>query len=593
LSQSSNYQLKAGAVSERSYLEEISIRSLGIIDQSTLELGKGLNVLTGETGAGKTMILTALSLVLGGKSDSSLVRTGSDRLVASAQFILPKAIDEISSIADESGADISEGSLVLTRTVNSDGKSKAVAGGTTVPAATLVNFADHLVEIHGQAANHQIVKSARQRELLDRFAGSELSKALANYQEALTVYNDLKARIKSMRESSSKRDREIADLEEFIKGWIKLKPTRGEYAEVANQIARLSSVEDLRSASDGANQSLSDETSGSLTSLGAARRFLDIAKGKDSKLDQIAAAVAEGFFILDEAARDLSSYLSALEADPAKLDALQLRKADIIAFIKKWGGAADPDAELIALSEKAKTARSTIADLNGGEDRIAELDVEMQGAKKKLLNQAKSLTKIRTAAATILSEAVSKEIHALSMPHTQFYISINSPDYEGSLKESDFTILGCDEVIMQIQGHRDGPLIALGKGASGGEMSRIMLALEVVLAQTHPVGTYIFDEVDAGVGGKAAIEVGRRLAALAQHSQVIVVTHLPQVAAWADTHFVVKKSSDGSISQSDVEKLDTQNRIEEIARMLAGLEGSSSAREHAAELLAMRESISR
>ena len=580
-------------MSERSYLEEISIRSLGIIDQSTLELGKGLNVLTGETGAGKTMILTALSLVLGGKSDSSLVRIGSDRLVASAQFVLPKTNSEISSIADESGADISEGSLVLTRTVNSDGKSKAVAGGTTVPAATLVNFADHLVEIHGQAANHQIVKSARQRELLDRFAGSELAKAMSAYQGALSTYNDLKARIKSMRENSTKRDREIADLEEFLKGWSKLKPSRGEYAEVANQIARLSSVEDLRSASDGANQALSDETSGSLTSLGAARRFLDIAKGKDSRLDEIASVVAEGFFVLDEAARDLSSYLSALEADPAKLDALQVRKAEIIAFIKKWGSAADPDAELIALSEKAKTARATIADLTGGEDRIAELESEMQGAKKELLSQAKLLTKIRTSAALKLSESVSTEIHALSMPHTEFSISINSADYEGSLKESDFTILGCDEVIMQIQGHRDGPLIALGKGASGGEMSRIMLALEVVLAQTHPVGTYIFDEVDSGVGGKAAIEVGRRLAALAKHSQVIVVTHLPQVAAWADTHFVVKKSDDGSISQSDVEKLDNQNRIEEIARMLAGLEGSSSAREHAAELLAMRESISR
>ena len=580
-------------MSERSYLEEISIRSLGIIDQSTLELGKGLNVLTGETGAGKTMILTALSLVLGGKSDSSLVRIGSDRLVASAHFVLPKTNSEISSIADESGADISEGSLVLTRTVNSDGKSKAVAGGTTVPAATLVNFADHLVEIHGQAANHQIVKSARQRELLDRFAGSELAKAMSAYQGALSTYNNLKARIKSMRENSTKRDREIADLEEFLKGWSKLKPTRGEYAEVANQIARLSSVEDLRSASDGANQALSDETSGSLTSLGAARRFLDIAKGKDSRLDEIASVVAEGFFVLDEAARDLSSYLSALEADPAKLDALQVRKAEIIAFIKKWGSAADPDAELIALSEKAKTARATIADLTGGEDRIAELESEMQGAKKELLSQAKLLTKIRTSAALKLSESVSTEIHALSMPHTEFSISINSADYEGSLKESDFTILGCDEVIMQIQGHRDGPLIALGKGASGGEMSRIMLALEVVLAQTHPVGTYIFDEVDSGVGGKAAIEVGRRLAALAKHSQVIVVTHLPQVAAWADTHFVVKKSDDGSISQSDVEKLDNQNRIEEIARMLAGLEGSSSAREHAAELLAMREPISR
>jgi len=275
------------------------------------------------------------------------------------------------------------------------------------------------------------------------------------------------------------------------------------------------------------------------------------------------------------------------------LDALQVRKAELVSFIKKWGSAPDPDAELVALSEKAKTARAIISDLTGGEDRIAELEVEMHGAKKELLSQAKSLSKIRIAAAVKLSDAVSNEIHALSMPHAQFSILINSPDYEGSLKESDFTTLGCDEVIMQIQGHRDGPLIALGKGASGGEMSRIMLALEVVLAQTHPVGTYIFDEVDAGVGGKAAIEVGRRLAVLAQHSQVIVVTHLPQVAAWADTHFVVKKSSDGSISQSDVEKLDTQNRIEEIARMLAGLEGSSSAREHAAELLAMRESISR
>ena len=580
-------------MSERSYLEEISIRSLGIIDQSTLELSKGLNVLTGETGAGKTMILTALSLVLGGKSDSSLVRAGSDRLVASAQFALPKSNNEISVIADESGADISEGSLILTRTVNSDGKSKAVAGGITVPAATLVDFADHLVEIHGQAANHQIVKSARQRELLDRFAGSDLSKALASYQGSLATYNDLKARIKSMRESSTKRDREIADLEEFLKGWTRLKPTRGEYAEVSNQIARLSSVEDLRSASDGASQALSDETSGSLTSLGAARRFLDIAKGKDSRLDEIASVVAEGFFVLDEAARDLSSYLSALEADPAKLDALQVRKAEVIAFIKKWGSAAEPDAELIALSEKAKGARATIADLTGGEDRIAELEVQMQGAKKELLNHAKTLTNIRTMSAKKLSESVSTEIHALSMPHTQFTIAINSADYEGSLKESDFTILGCDEVIMQIQGHRDGPLIALGKGASGGEMSRIMLALEVVLAQTHPVGTYIFDEVDAGVGGKAAIEVGRRLAALAQHSQVIVVTHLPQVAAWADTHFVVKKSDDGSISQSDVERLDAHNRIEEIARMLAGLEGSSSAREHATELLAMRESISR
>ena len=579
-------------MSERTYLEEISIRNLGIIDQSTLELGSGLNVLTGETGAGKTMILTALALVLGGKSDSALVRTGSERLIASAQFNIPTITADLREIAENSGSDISDGSLILTRTVNSDGKSKAVAGGTTVPAATLANFADQLVEIHGQAANHQIVKPARQRDLLDRYAGTALLEALTNYQGVFASYNDLKVRIKSALDSASRRDREIGDLEEFLQGWQKLKAVRGEYSETTNQIARLSSVEDLRAASAGATEALTDEASGALTVLGAARRFLDLAKGKDSKLDEIATSIAEGFYLIDDAAREIASYLTALEADPGKLDSLQSRKAEINSFLKKYGSAAAADEDLVALAARAKGAREAIADLNGGEDRIRELQAELSAIKKNLVASAKNLTEIRTAASISLSKAVSSEIAALAMPHTVFSIAITSADYNGSLKESDFTNLGCDEITMQIQGHAGAPLIALGKGASGGEMSRIMLALEVVLAQTHPVGTYIFDEVDAGVGGKAAIEVGRRLAALAKHTQVIVVTHLPQVAAWADTHFVVKKSSNGSISQSDVTKLEDKARVEEIARMLAGLEGSASAQEHAAELLALRESIS-
>ena len=580
-------------MSERTYLEEISIRNLGIIDQSTLELGSGLNVLTGETGAGKTMILTALALVLGGKSDSALVRTGSERLIASAQFSLPTITADLREIAENSGSDISDGSLILTRTVNSDGKSKAVAGGTTVPAATLANFADQLVEIHGQAANHQIVKPARQRELLDRYAGAKLSAALATYQGEFASYNDLKARIKAALDSASKRDREIGDLEEFLQGWQKLKAVRGEYSETTNQIARLSSVEDLRAASAGATEALTDETSGALTVLGAARRFLDLAKGKDSKLDEIATSIAEAFFLIDDAAREIATYLTALEADPGKLDSLQSRKAEINSFLKKYGSSGSADEDLVLLAARAKGAKEVIADLNGGEDRIRELQAELSAIKKNLVASAKNLTEIRTSASLSLSRAVTSEIAALAMPHTIFSIAITSADYNGSLKESDFTNLGCDEVAMQIQGHIGAPLIALGKGASGGEMSRIMLALEVVLAQTHPVGTYIFDEVDAGVGGKAAIEVGRRLAALAKHTQVIVVTHLPQVAAWADTHFVVKKSSDGSISQSDVTKLEDRARVEEIARMLAGLEGSASAQEHAAELLALRESISK
>jgi DNA repair protein RecN (Recombination protein N) len=577
--------LKAGAVSDRSYLEEISIKNLGIIDQSLLEFGNGLNVLTGETGAGKTMILTALNLVLGGKSDSSLVRTGSERLVATAQFHVNKAI---ASIAEEDGAEVEGNALIFTRTVNTDGKSKAVAGGTTVTASTLSKIGEALIEIHGQSANQQIVKPARQRELLDRFGGSKIAEALTLYQVSFDAYLDLKSRIKAMKASASKRDGEIAELEEFATAWGKLKATRGEVLSTNDEISRLSSVEDLRIASTGSALALEDEESGALTSLGAARKFLDAAKGKDSKLDEIAQSIAEGFYLIDEAARELSSYSSSLEADPGRLDYLQNRKSELAAFIKKWGAGLDPDEDLVQLAAKAKSAKSAIEDLQGGDEKIAELENELAKIKSELLKNASNLSSTRLTASKELSKLVTSEINELSMPHTKFFVEVNSVDYSGQLKESDFTPLGCDEILMLIQGHEGAQKIALGKGASGGEMSRIMLGLEVVIAKTHPVGTYIFDEVDAGVGGKAAIEVGKRLHLLAQHAQVIVVTHLPQVAAWADTHFVVKKSSDGQVTQSDVLQLSKEERVEEIARMLAGLEESTSAREHAAELLALR-----
>ena len=572
-------------MSERSYLEEISIRNLGIIEQSELELGRGLNVLTGETGAGKTMILTALNLVLGGKSDSSLVRHGAERLVATAQF---SVTEESRGQLDEIGAEVEGTSLIVTRTVNSDGKSKASCGGVSVPAGTLSEVTERLVEIHGQSANVQIVKPARQRELLDRFGGSSIAEALATYQQQFAQYLELKDRIKAMKASANKRDGEIAELEEFLAAWSKLKAVRNEPSSVEDEIQRLSSVEDLRIASSGALSALDSEESGALTLLHSARRFLDASKGKDSRLEEIAERVAESLYILDDASTDLASYATALEADPERLDFFQNRKAELNLFLKRWGGPGAPDDELVALAAKAKTGKESIADLQGGDERIAELENDLAKIKKSLLAAAQSLTDARTTAASKLSTSVTTEIQSLAMPHTQFFVEIASPDYAASLKESDFTQLGCDEVTMRIQGQIDGPKIALGKGASGGEMSRIMLALEVVIAASHPVGTYIFDEVDAGVGGKAAIEVGKRLHSLAQHSQVIVVTHLPQVAAWADTHFVVKKSSDGSVVQSGVLKLGQSERVEEIARMLAGLEESSSAREHAAELLAMR-----
>ena len=572
-------------MSERSYLEEISIRNLGAIEHSHLELGRGLNVLTGETGAGKTMILTALNLVLGGKSDSALVRHGADRLMATAHFSLPKS--EQGSF-EEIGAEVEDGSIIISRTVGADGKSKALCGGNAVPAGTLAELTSSLIEIHGQSANSQIVKTARQRELLDRFGGADVAKSLSLYQENFQIYGALKERLSALKASASKRDGEIAELQEFVAAWNKLKASRGECAATADEINRLSSVEDLRIASSGALANLDNEESGALTSLHSARRFLEAAKGKDSKLEEITDRIAESLYIIDDASTDLASYATGLEADPDRLNLLQERKAELNSFLKRWAGAGEADEELVLLAAKAKSAKEAIADLQGGDERTAEIEAELLTAKKSLLDAAKKLSSARSKAAATLSAEVTNEIKALAMPHTQFFAEVVTPDYAGALKESDFTALGCDEISMQIQGQVDGPKIALGKGASGGEMSRIMLALEVVIAKSHPVGTYIFDEVDAGVGGKAAIEVGKRLHALSKSAQVIVVTHLPQVAAWADTHFLVSKSSDGTIVASGVTRLSDNARIEEIARMLAGLEGSSSAQEHAAELLALR-----
>jgi len=572
-------------VSDRSYLEEISIRNLGIIDTSSLELSKGLNVLTGETGAGKTMILTALSLLLGAKSDSALVRHGSERLVTSATFSIPASL---SAQIEELGGLVEDGSLILTRSVSSDGKSKATASGATVNASTLGEITEPLIAIHGQSANTQIVKSVRQRELLDLFAGSDLQAALDDYVETFNTYNEMKAKLKALVTNASARDSQIADLELLTKQWSVLKPTRNEFAAVDDEIRKLASVEDLRIAAAGASSAIGEEEAGVLTVLGQARKFLEAAKGKDQALDEIATNVAESFFLVDDAHAALVSYLASMEADPTRLDYLQERKAALSTFVKKWGGAGNVDEEMAEIAIRVKSAKEMIADLHGGQDRIAELEAEIKAVKLKLLTGAKKVSLARVHAAAKLSDLVSAEIVGLSMPHTRFYSDVISPDYEGALKESDFTITGCDEILMSIQAHKDGPKVALGKGASGGEMSRIMLALEVVIAASAPVGTYIFDEVDAGVGGKAAIEVGRRLHALSQHAQVIVVTHLPQVAAWADRHFVVAKDSDGQIVQSGVSQLDEKARVSEIARMLAGLDESMSAQEHAAELLAMR-----
>ena len=571
-------------MSERTFLEEITIRSIGVIDQAGLEISKGLTVLTGETGAGKTMILTALNLILGGKSESALVRKGNERLLASGRFSIPS--EQVSSFED-AGVTVEDGELIITRSVTSEGKSKATVNGIAVTAGTLATVGELLVEVHAQAANLNISKSAKQRDLLDKFAGADFETAMGEYTAILTSYHSLKSRINALRKSVDKQDQELAQLREFVSLLSKLKLKRGEYVDISAQIERLSNVEVLRLAGAAATSAVDDEDAGALTAIGIARHALDSARGKDGELEAIYGQLSEGFFLIDEARGALASYMHSLEADPVQLDYLNARKSEINLLVKKYGGTGAPEIEADALIDRFESSSSAISDLEGGDDRLNEMEVELTGIKKSLVVAAKSLTTMRNEAAIRLNTAVTHEVQHLSMPHTSFVAQVNTVDYS-ALKEADFTSLGCDEVAMFISSHKDAPLVALAKGASGGEMSRVMLALEVVIAASHPVGTYVFDEVDAGVGGKAAIEVGRRLHALSLHAQVIVVTHLPQVAAWADSHFVVTKDIDGSVSQSDVRKVEGENRIEEIARMLAGLENSISAREHAAELLSLK-----
>ena len=572
-------------MSERTFLEEINIKNIGVITHATVEFNKGLTVLTGETGAGKTMVLTALNLVLGGKSESSLVRSGEERLTASALFSIPqKKISTLEAI----GIEVEDGALSISRSVTKDGKSKAVASGVSVSAGVLSEVSDHLIEIHGQSSGLNIAKGSKQRELLDRYAGPSLHAVLTNYQSCLAEYVHIKDRIKDLKKSAASREESLASLKAFSESFGKLKPLADELSSIDNEISRLSSVEELRVAVSQAVEVLESDDAGVISALGLAKKSLDGVKGKDSRVEKFSDDFNEAFFVLADVMPNLTSYLQSLEADPDRLDFLQERKAALTAFIKKWSPSTEGDEAIKELIQRHSMIAASLEDLSGGDQRILELEKELSGVKKKLLKAAIELTKNRREAAKLLSSNVSQEMHSLSMPQTNLIIDVSSPDYESALKESDFTAVGCDNVSMYLQTHKDGQLVSLAKGASGGEMSRVMLALEVVIAASNPVGTYIFDEVDAGVGGAAAIEVGRRLHTLSKNAQVIVVTHLPQVAAWGDQHYVVEKSIDGTVISSGVTSVQGEDRISEIARMLAGLQDSSSAKEHAAELLNMR-----
>ena len=562
---------------KRSLLQELSIKNLGVIDSAEVSFSNGLTVITGETGAGKTMVLTALNLILGAKSDSDLIRHGEERLQVAGIFDLT---DEISKRIDDLGGVVEDEQVIINRSLTSQGRSKITIGGAPSTTAQVIELGESLIEIHAQSSSQRLAKSSVQRELLDAFGSCEAE--LVSYSKLFAEQQNLRMKIKELESQLSARDSEIVKLSEFLVEFKKYEPKIGELSDIDSEIGKLGSVEELNTALISGLGLIAAEDSSLLSSLANSRKTLDQIKGRDINLDPLIDRFGGAIYELNESFADLERYLSSLEADPARYDFLQNRKSDLNTLIKKYGQSSDRMTAFSELLERAALTQDRIADLQGGEDRILQLRNLADENFMKLQEAGRMLTKKRSQGAMKLASGINIELTQLAMANAKVVVQVES---SSSREFRNFSSTGLDEISFLFTSHEGGKLLPINKVASGGELSRVMLGVEVVLAQSSPVGTYVFDEVDAGVGGKAAVEVGRRLARLAKNSQVIVVTHLAQVACWADSHVVVAKSENGSVTQSDLSEVTGEARLKEIARLLSGQENSQTAREHARELL--------
>lgn len=569
-------------------IEELRIRDLGVITDASLPLGPGLSVVTGETGAGKTMVVTALGLLLGGRSDAGAVRTGAKSAVAEATVRLEPGHAAVVR-AQEAGADVEEhdgaAELLLARTVGADGRSRAHLGGRSAPVGALAEVGAQLVVIHGQSEQLRLKSPAAQRHALDTFAGESFAGVRDDYAGLFASWTAARRELEDLSSSSRERIREAASLESALAEIAEVDPQPGEDETLKAEAARLAHAEALRVAAQQAHEALVaeefGEASDATTLVDGARRTLEHVAEHDAALGASAERLAEVGYILADVAQELASYAASLDSEgPGRLAEVEERRAALGGLTRKYAPTLD---EVIAWADEGQRRLLELQDDDG---RIESLTEKIAQDEARLRELAGEMTQRRRSAAGELAERVSDELTALAMPDATLRVDVEET---GELGPD-----GADTVAILLQPHAGAPARPLGKGASGGELSRVMLAIEVVLAAVDPVPTFVFDEVDSGVGGRAAVEIGRRLAMLARHVQVLVVTHLPQVAAFADRHITVIKTSVASgrgaggvegVTSSDVRVLDEAERVVELARMLAGQEDSASARAHALELL--------
>ncbi|WP_067200889.1 DNA repair protein RecN [Microbacterium sp. XT11] len=559
-------------------IEEMRMQGLGVIADAVLPLGAGFTAITGETGAGKTMVVTGLGLLLGQRADSGAVRAGSAQASVAGVWVVPQNGPVADIVADAGGelepAGDGLGELYVSRTLSAEGRSRASVGGRAAPAGVLSSLAEELVVVHGQSEQLRLRSAAAQRDALDRFGGAPIAEALDAYAESYARWRELEAQIADITQNRERRQDEAARLREDLALIEATAPEPGEDRELAARAERLANAEELRLAATVAHEALSNEEGAPDVSalLAEARRALE--RASDPTLTELAETIADIGYRVSDAAVQLSAFLADLdESGPHELAAVEERRAALNVLVRAHGS-------LDEALELWKTGSARLAELDDDDDRLGRLEEERDRVRSVLDERAAILTARRSDAAARLGAAVTEELHALAMPDARLEVSVT----QGA--ESSH---GRDDVAILLAPHPGAEPRPVGKGASGGELSRVMLAIEVVIAGTDPVPTFVFDEVDAGIGGAAAIEVGRRLAKLAETSQVIAVTHLAQVAAFATNHLTVVKSNDGAVTASSVRRLDGAEREAEMARLLSGLADSDAALTHARELLSLRD----
>ncbi|MCS3444613.1 DNA repair protein RecN [Microbacterium phyllosphaerae] len=557
-------------------IEEMRMQGLGVIADAVLPLGAGFTAITGETGAGKTMVVTGLGLLLGQRADSGAVRAGSAQASVAGVWIVPESGGVADIVADAGGelepAGGGAAELYVSRTLSAEGRSRASVGGRAAPAGVLSALAEELVVVHGQSEQLRLRSSAAQRDALDRFGGAPIAHALEAYASSFARWRELDAEIIDITENRDRRAEEATRLREALALIEAAAPEPGEDLELSARAERLANAEELRLAASLAHGALSNEEGEPDASalIAEARRALE--RVSDTSLTEISAGLADIGYRIADIAGQLSAYLADLdETGPHELAAVEERRAALGTLIRAHGS-------LDEALELWQTGSTRLAELDDDGERLDRLEAERDAARAELDAHAQSLTAERTAAAAKLGVAVSDELHALAMPDARLEVAV-TPGAESAH--------GRDDVAILLAPHPGAEPRSVGKGASGGELSRVMLAIEVVIAGTDPVPTFVFDEVDAGIGGAAAIEVGRRLARLAEKSQVIAVTHLAQVAAFATNHLSVVKSNDGAVTASSVRRLEGEEREAEMARLLSGLTDSDAAITHARELLTL------